>query len=68
MAAIMRNLWKHRNLKLWQNTTKTCAQIVERAMRLLDEWVQANNSSMTVPNSANTAATDHGNPAESAAT
>ncbi|XP_045821752.1 uncharacterized protein LOC123914595 [Trifolium pratense] len=65
MAAIMWSLWKHRNLKLWQNTTATCAQIVEKAMQLLDAWVQANNSNMLTPNSADMAATEHGNSAES---
>ncbi|PNX88832.1 cytochrome p450, partial [Trifolium pratense] len=60
----MWSLWKHRNLKLWQNITTTCAQIVEKAMQLLNA-VQTNNNSMTALNSAYMAVAEHGNSVES---
>jgi ribonuclease HI len=44
LAALIWSLWKHRNLKLWQNKTETCAQIVDRALQLLHDWNQANDS------------------------
>ncbi|PNX57217.1 cytochrome p450, partial [Trifolium pratense] len=34
MTVIMWSLRKHRNLKLWQNLTETCAQIVDRALQI----------------------------------
>jgi len=37
-VAIVWSVWKHRNLKLWQNENETCAQIVERARHLVEDW------------------------------
>ncbi|MCH95979.1 pentatricopeptide repeat-containing protein, partial [Trifolium medium] len=56
MAAIMWSLWKHRNLELCQNTTETCAQIVERALRLIEDCVQTNNSKLPPQDYATTEA------------
>jgi hypothetical protein len=35
-VTIMWSLWKHKNLKLWQ--------IVDRALQLIEGWIQAKNS------------------------
>ena len=42
LAVILWSLWKHRNLKLWQNESETCAQVIDRAVHLLDDWSEAN--------------------------
>lgn len=38
LAAIFWSLWKHRNLKVWEDVTETCAIVVERARSLIDDW------------------------------
>jgi len=42
LAAIFWSLWKHRNIKVWEDITGTCASIVERARSLIDDWHLAN--------------------------
>jgi len=37
LAAIFWSLWKHRNLKVWEDITETCAIVVERARSLIDD-------------------------------
>ena len=37
LAAILWSLWKHRNLKVWEDVTETCAIVVERARSLIDD-------------------------------
>jgi hypothetical protein len=44
MAGILWSLWKHRNMRLWQNVVETCAQILERALHLIEDWKHANNN------------------------
>jgi len=41
-AAILWSLWKHRNLKLWQDVTETYALVVDRACHLMEDWYAAN--------------------------
>jgi len=43
-AALFWSLWKHGNIKVWEDVTKTCATVVERA-RSLDEGRQLVNGS-----------------------
>jgi len=43
-ATVLWSLWKHRNLKLWQDVTDTCAYVVDRACRLLEDWYAANTT------------------------
>lgn len=42
LAAIFWSLWKHRNIKVWEDITETCATVVDRARSLTDEWHLAN--------------------------
>jgi hypothetical protein len=42
LATILWSLWKHRNLKVWEDVTETCAVVVERARVLLEDWQLAN--------------------------
>jgi len=40
MAIVLWSLWKHRNLKLWQNEHELCVH-AECARHLKDEWLTA---------------------------
>lgn len=42
IAAICWSLWKHRNLKIWENAIESSAQVVDRARQLIDDWKDAN--------------------------
>jgi hypothetical protein len=44
------SMWTHRNLKLWQDVSETVAQVVERAVWMLEDWQLANNYSPAVRN------------------
>ena len=35
---------KHRNLKLWQEVTESCTQVVDRACHLMEDWCSANTT------------------------
>jgi hypothetical protein len=41
-TATLWSLWKHRNIKLWQGTDETVAQVVDRAFHLIEDWSSAN--------------------------
>jgi len=49
IATICWSLWKHHNLKIWENVTESCAQVVDRARHLIDDWHEANLPSQTTP-------------------
>jgi hypothetical protein len=49
IAAICWSLWKHRNLKIWENVTESSAQVVDRAQYLIDDWQEVNLMSQTAP-------------------
>jgi hypothetical protein len=42
MATILWSLWKHRNLNLWENENELCANVVDRARHLIEDWQSAN--------------------------
>jgi hypothetical protein len=37
------SLWKHRNLKLWQDVDETVAQVADRVHHLIEDWSSANS-------------------------
>jgi len=37
MAVILWSLWKHQNLKLWENENELCANVVDRARHLIED-------------------------------
>lgn len=41
-SALLWSLWKHRNLKLSQGVSETVAQVVDRAIHLVEDWIMAN--------------------------
>jgi len=43
-AAVLWSLWKHRNFKLWQDVTETCAHVVDRACHIMEDWYAANDT------------------------
>lgn len=45
--AILWSLWKNCNLKPWQNATQTVTQLLDRAMRLIEDWTAANDAGPT---------------------
>jgi hypothetical protein len=42
MASLMWSIWKHRNLKLWQNVSTTSTQVVDHVTQLIEGWEHAN--------------------------
>jgi len=36
------SIWKHKNVKVWEDITETCAKVVERARSLVEHWKLAN--------------------------
>jgi len=48
VGTICWRLWKHRNLKIWEDVTENSAQVVDRARQLLEEWQDANPPRRTV--------------------
>jgi hypothetical protein len=43
-TATLWSLWKHRNLKLWQDVNETAAQVMDRAFHLIEDWSSANST------------------------
>jgi len=41
-VAVLWSLWKHRNLKVWEDVTEGCAIVVEQARVMVTEWKLAN--------------------------
>jgi ribonuclease HI len=41
-SAILWSLWKHRNLKLWEDVNETDSQVIDRAFHLIEDWSTAN--------------------------
>jgi hypothetical protein len=41
VATILWSIWKHRNLKLWQNEQQLSVHVVERAKNIMEGWLAA---------------------------
>jgi hypothetical protein len=41
MASLMWSIWKHKNLKLWQNVSAMSTQVIDRAIQLIKGWEHA---------------------------
>lgn len=48
-ANIHWSLWKHRNLKFWQNENELCVHVVDRARHLMKDWVATHAPSRNPP-------------------
>ena len=42
LSSVIWSLWKHRNLRVWENVTETSATVVERARNMVEDWKLAN--------------------------
>jgi len=42
MAALLWSMWKHRNVKVWEDITETCATVVDRAWSMVEDWQLVN--------------------------
>jgi hypothetical protein len=42
MAALFWSIWKHRNVKVWEDITETCATVVEIARSTDEDWKLVN--------------------------
>jgi len=42
LAMILWNLWKHYDLKVWEDVTDTCTVVIERVRDLLEDWELTN--------------------------
>jgi hypothetical protein len=58
-AATVWSLWKHRNLKVWEDVTGVVAVVVDRAHVLITDWQIANNSTPERRTAAATAPSMH---------
>ncbi|PNX81138.1 cytochrome p450, partial [Trifolium pratense] len=47
LAVIMWSIWKHCDIKLWNNVTETREQILNRVDHLLEDWRAAKNTKKT---------------------
>jgi len=42
LSTVMWSIWKHRNLRVWDNVTETSDVVVERARNMVTDWQLAN--------------------------
>ncbi|XP_024628858.1 uncharacterized protein [Medicago truncatula] len=54
-AATVWSLWKHRNLKVWEDVTEVAAVVVDRARVMITEWQIANTKTPAESRAATTA-------------
>jgi len=43
LASVIWSIWKHRNLRVWNDETETSAKVVERALNMIEDWKAANS-------------------------
>jgi hypothetical protein len=58
-AALLWSTWKHRNLQLWQGVSETVAQVVDRAIHLVEDWSMANTPYAAAHNISNLSAEEN---------
>ncbi|XP_039684970.1 uncharacterized protein [Medicago truncatula] len=51
MPSVLWSIWKHRNLRVWDDVTETSATVVERARNMLTDWQLANAPDVLVSRS-----------------
>jgi len=42
LSSVLWSIWKHHNLRVWDDVTETSATVVERARNMLTDWQLAN--------------------------
>jgi len=43
LTSVIWSIWKHRNLRVWNEETETSAKIVKRALNMIEDWKLANS-------------------------
>jgi len=38
MVALLWSMWKHMNVKVWEDITETCATVVARSRSMVEDW------------------------------
>jgi len=64
------SIWKHRNVKVWEDITETCATMVERFRSMVEDWKHVNvpcASGKVAPTADHITTTTHATPAVTAA-
>jgi len=51
LTTVMWSIWKHRNLRVWDDVTETSATVVERAWNMVIDWQLANTPAGLASNS-----------------
>ena len=49
LASTFLSIWKHRNLRVWDDVTEVSATVVERAKNLVVDWQVANAPTVADP-------------------
>jgi hypothetical protein len=62
LAAMVWTIWKHRNLKVWEDKTETAATAVERARAMISDWQLANLSLPAADSAVTTVSSAHLSP------
>jgi len=52
LSTILWSLWKHRNVRIWEDATETSAMVVERARNMVEDWRLANAPSLLASTSS----------------
>jgi len=52
LVSLFWSLWKHRNLKVWDDVTEVGVVVVERAKNMVGDWQLANSPSVADPTSS----------------
>ena len=58
-ATVLWSIWKHRNLKVWDDVTETSASVVEGARTMVVDWELANSHDVRVPTVSTTSSLPH---------
>ena len=53
LITVIWSIWKHRNLRVWEEVTETSATVVERAQNMVTDWQLANMSAAITSTSLN---------------
>ena len=57
LTFVIWSIWKHRNLRVWNDETETSAKVVERAINMVEDWKMANTPGVLASNSNHQQAT-----------
>jgi hypothetical protein len=59
LSTVIWSIWKHRNLRVWDDVTETNATVVERARNMVADWQLANTPDVLASASVHQTSTDN---------